>query len=438
MKTLRFILPVLLTFTLHAADRVALVIGNDAYQHARPLETAVNDASAVAGALQKLGFETLTASNAGLESMIEALDTLRVKAAGARAVLVYYAGHGIESNGTNYLVPVDAKLERELQLRTQALSMDSLLEELKRMNVPARMVILDCCRDNPLEGRSWLATRGSSGGLATLDQDTLNEATLVVYSASPGKPALDRMQDRDAHSPFTQALLDELPQPGIHSFEVFGRVEESVIKTTAGKQKPRLFYNGSTLPFREFRFAQGATAPQAPAPSPAVVQSAPPAPAPAEAVAAEAGPALPARGYFDLQALYEGGPYSGYNSYSRTRILTQVQEVLKKQGLYTSSADGTPGPGTQRALIAWQRAHAVPVSGRLDTTTLKALNLDAVREQQAPAPKPVAARPATPRPQPAASRQPTNPAVYLIGPPASSESLDEQFRRAATKFEQKR
>jgi hypothetical protein len=414
MKASWLFLALGLAVPLHAAERVALVIGNDAYQHARPLQTAVNDAAAVAGALQQLGFETVTVSNAGLERMVEVMQTLKAKAAGAQAVVVYYAGHGIESEGVNYLVPVDAKLEREIQLKTQALSVDDVLEDLKRMSVPARMVILDCCRDNPLEGRSWLATRGGGSGLAALDQDTLNEATLVVFSASPGKPALDRINDTDTHSPFTQALLDQLPQPGVHSFEVFGRVEERVIRLTSGKQKPRLFYNGSTLPFREFRFAQGGAV-AAPMP---VASTQPPTVPDAPA----AGPVLPERGYFDLEALFDSGPYAKYNSYSRARILRQAQDQLKAEGLYTSSADGAPGPGTQRGIIGWQRAHGVPVSGKLDTATLMGMRLDGIREQQAP----VAAKPA--------SRPPQTPRA----PAMPAESLDEKFRRAAEKFEKAR
>ncbi|MBK8091930.1 MAG: caspase family protein [Verrucomicrobiaceae bacterium] len=104
-----------LTLTTHAAERIALVIGNDAYQHARKLNTAVNDATAVAAKLKQLQFDVISLPNAGVEQMLTALESLKTKAADARAVLVYYAGHGIESDGANYLVPVDAKLEREIQ-----------------------------------------------------------------------------------------------------------------------------------------------------------------------------------------------------------------------------------------------------------------------------------------------------------------------------------
>lgn len=414
---MKALLPLLcLAFAAHAADRVALVIGNDAYKHARKLNTAVNDATAVAAKLRQLQFDVITLPNAGVEQMLTALESLKGKAADARAVLVYYAGHGIESDGVNYLVPVDARLEREIQLKTQAVSLDNVLDELKRINVPARMVILDCCRDNPLEGRSWLATRSAGGGgLGALAQDTLSEATLVVYSASPGKPALDRVEQADAHSPFTSALLAEMPKPGVHSFEMFGRVEDTVIQKTSGRQAPRIFYNGSTQPFRSFIFTPetagpitAADTPPAPAaqpmPQPPNIVSSPPSTAPQPAI-----PTLPASGYFDLDALYLSGPYAAYNRYSRIHILKQAQTKLKAAGFYTSTADGEPGPGTQRAILAYQQAQNLPLSGKLDAATLASLSLSGQSQMSAP----VASKP-TP------NRKPTKPryAAPTTPPPA--------------------
>jgi hypothetical protein len=381
--------------TAVAADRVALVIGNDAYQHARPLNAAVSDATAVASTLQKLGFETISASNAGLEQMIEAMDTLKTKAAGAQAVLVYYAGHGIEAQGANYLVPIDAKLEKEVQLQTQAVNLNSVLDKLTALNVPARMVILDCCRDNPLEGRSWLATRSAGGGgLGELPVQALPAATLVVYAASPGKPALDRVNDTDAHSPFTQALLDTLPEPGVHSFEVFGRVEESVLTRTEGRQSPRVFYNGSTLPFRNFRFSgQPTTASTTPVmtviqtPPVQMIAASPDSmpPTTVSLTASGVAPILPASGFFDLNALFIGSSYASYNTYSRSQILRKAQEKLKAGGFYTSTADGAPGPGTQRGIIAWQQTRSLPVTGLLDARTLASLELTNIAPMIEPA-----------------------------------------------------
>ncbi|HEY1051939.1 MAG TPA: caspase family protein, partial [Prosthecobacter sp.] len=102
---------------LCGGERVALVIGNDEYQHASKLSAAVNDATAVSLALQGLNFKVIRAMNAGVETMLEAVNKLKQTANGAESVLVYYAGHGIESGGVNYLVPVDARLEREVQLK---------------------------------------------------------------------------------------------------------------------------------------------------------------------------------------------------------------------------------------------------------------------------------------------------------------------------------
>jgi len=387
-----------------AAERVALVIGNEAYQHARPLNTAVNDAKAVEASLKARGFDVVPLRNAGVEDLLEGFVTLAERARGAEAVVVYYAGHGIESGGTNYLIPVDAQLEREVQLRTQTVSLDTVLEELKKMSVPARMVILDCCRDNPIQGRSWLATRSGGNGLAALAQDTLSEATLVVYSASPGKPALDRVEPTDQHSPFTHALLEHLPRPGVHSFEMFGLVEDGVIQRTGGRQAPRLFYNGSTQPFRNFRFSGPAPADSPPAPVPQpipmVQETPPPTPAPTTTLQ----PVLPPSGYFDLEGLYLSGPYASYNSYARSQILKQAQTKLKAAGLYTSSADGEPGPGTQRAILAYQQTHSLPLTGKLDAATLESLGL--AGQSELTPPKPVRrpqSSPPKPRPRPSSS-----------------------------------
>ena len=426
MKHLLIPLSFALMASVHATERVALVIGNDAYQHARPLKAAVNDATAVAGTLQKLGFETVSASNAGLEQMIEALETLKAKAASAKAVLVYYAGHGIESQGANYLVPVDAKLEKEIQLQTQAVNLNNVLEKLTALNVPARMVILDCCRDNPLEGRTWLATRSAGGGgLGELPVQNLPAATLVVYAASPGKPALDRVSETDRHSPFTQALLDTLPEPGVHSFEVFGRVEEAVLTRTEGRQSPRVFYNGSTLPFRNFTFS-GEPGSAVSTPTMTVIQTPPAAPSPISDVIGPQ-PNLPASGFFSLDALFVGSSYASYNSYSRSQILKKAQEKLKAGGLYRSSADGAPGPGTQRGIIAWQQAQNLPVTGLLDTATLTSLELNGI----APMVEPV-------RPASTPQRRPSSGSTPQATRPRSSGGGDmstEEFLRRARQLE---
>lgn len=430
-----FLILLALTFKAGAAERVALVIGNDAYLHARRLNAAVNDATAIAEALKRLDFEVVLAANAGLNEMMDAMAAVKQKAAGADAVLVFFAGHGVESDGVNYLVPVDAVLEREIHLKKQTVSLDEILAELKSLNVPARMVILDCCRDNPIEGRSWLTTRSSGGGgLAALSQDTLAEATLVVYAASPGKPALDQVENSGSHSPFTAALLAELPTPGIHSFEMFGKVEDTVIQSTEGRQAPRLFYNGSTQPFRNFFFAAANHIPEPPAAAP-ITQPATPAQvmtenslplAPPMAGAPSIvdtpttpaiSPELPRQGYLSIKELFASGPYAEYDRYSQSRILKTAQEKLKSLGHYSGTADGVPGPVTQRAIISYQQAASLPVTGRLNEEFLKALGLNGISPMT---------QPPSSKPEPPPSKPVTSPK------PGRSNSLtpEERVRRA--------
>lgn len=242
-----------------AADRVALVIGNNAYTHARKLKTAVADAEAVATTLRDtLGFHVISRTDASRDDMPEAVTEFLAAAKDAQAVLVYFAGHGVESEtlGGNFLVPVDAVLEKEVHLESQAYALNSLLERLKPLKAPVRLVVLDCCRNNPLEGRSWAGGRGETG-LGALDMQRLDGATMVVYSASPGKVARDSVSPGDKHSPFAAALLAEMAQPGATAFGTFAKVETAVYAATAETQRPKSFFSGSLAPFNDFVFLPG-------------------------------------------------------------------------------------------------------------------------------------------------------------------------------------
>jgi hypothetical protein len=376
-----------------AGKRVALVIGNDNYLHACRLDAAVNDARAVASALGRLNFTVVKVENAGISAMHEALDYAKVEAQGAEAFLVYYAGHGIESDKVNYLIPVDAKLERETELKFQTVSLDGILNEVKKLQVPACMLILDCCRDNPLQGlRSWASTRSTGGGMAGVTAEDLAEATLVMYSASPGKPALDRVNDGDRHSPFTTALLEQLPQPGMHSFEMFGRVEDAVIQRTGGRQSPRIFYNGSTQPFRGFAF-NGIASPYVEQTTletpPALNSNLNPSWTAQVDVEASSPPdvslPLATTKVLGLDELFEGTGYAGYNNYSKKGILAKAQEKLKNAGRYLGKVDGDTGPKTQAAINTWQQSRGLPVTGRLDEATLSSLAMDHMEEKFPPA-----------------------------------------------------
>lgn len=239
-----------------AGDRVALVVGNEAYQHTRPLETAVADAKAVSERLSKdSGFDTVLGLDLSRDGFYEAMADFMIKARGAEAVIVFFAGHGVESAtfGGNFLIPVDAALEKEVHLESQAISLDAVLEKLSRLPADVRLVILDCCRDNPLEGRSWANGRGGSG-LAPVDLQRLGGSTMVVFSASPGKVALDTINGEDRHSPFASAVLREIEREGANAFSAFALVEDSVFEATGQRQRPKVFLSGSLGPFHSFQF----------------------------------------------------------------------------------------------------------------------------------------------------------------------------------------
>src|SRR5262249_35081556 len=194
--------------------RVALVIGNGAYKHAPALTNPKNDAEAVAAALKRLKFEVIAgldldeaATRRILREFAEKLDGL----GNEDVAILFYAGHGLQVNGKNYLVPVDAKLERQRDLDFQAVSFDfvqSLMEKRAQTNI----VILDSCRDNPLARTlaRGMGTRSTVGaGLA--EMRGIND-TLIVYATNPGNVALD---GAEKHSPFTAALLKHIEQPGL-------------------------------------------------------------------------------------------------------------------------------------------------------------------------------------------------------------------------------
>lgn len=221
-----------------AAKRVALVLANSAYQHAPSLANPVNDGAVMAKTLKDAGFDVVDSRHD-----LTALDTRRVlrdfadSTRDADIAVVYYAGHGIEVEGSNYLIPVDAKLERDTDVYDEALSLDRVLvavEPAKQL----RLVILDACRDNPF-GRTMkrtLASRGIGRGLAQVEPTSSN--TLIAYSAKAGFTA----QDGDgANSPFTIALSKHLTTPGLDVRRAFGFVRDDVLKSTGNKQEPFVY-----------------------------------------------------------------------------------------------------------------------------------------------------------------------------------------------------
>jgi uncharacterized caspase-like protein len=221
-----------------ADKRVALVIGNSAYKHVPKLTNPANDAGAIALLLKSAGFDTVeTRNDISIGEMRRTVSDFSERTRDADIAVIYYAGHGIEVGGTNYLVPIDATLRRDIDVEDETVSLDRLLqvmEPAKRL----RLVILDACRDNPFLNSMarTMASRAIGRGLARVEPVTSD--TLIAFAAKAGSTAAD---GSSIHSPFTSALLRHVVTPGLDIRLAFGRVRDEVLEKTASKQDPFVY-----------------------------------------------------------------------------------------------------------------------------------------------------------------------------------------------------
>jgi hypothetical protein len=237
-----------------AEKRIALVIGNSAYQSVSRLESPKNDALLVAETLSKLGF-TLVGGGAQVEldksNFDSAVQRFGNQLIGADVALFYYAGHGLQVRGTNYLVPVTANPTRETDVDFQMVDVSLVLRQMEGAGTKLNIVILDACRNNPFGGRGL---RASDGGLA---QIRAPEGTLLSYATQPGNVALD---GDDGHSPYTRALVETMQKPGLDVLQAFNQVGLLVKRATGSSQQPWV----SSSPIDgSFYFASNGAAPQA-------------------------------------------------------------------------------------------------------------------------------------------------------------------------------
>jgi len=268
--------------------RVALVIGNSAYQKVPRLENPERDAKALAAAFRNLGFAAVSvATDATREKLIEVLRSFADEAEKADWAVVYYAGHGVEIGGTNYLLPVDAKIASDRDVQFEAVPLDQVMAAVEPAR-KLRLMILDACRDNPFvshmrrtpapaaaplpaAGPGAKGTRSVGRGLGAVN---VTGATLVVYAAKHGQVALD---GEGGNSPFAAALLQRIATPGVEIDKLFRLVRDDVMEATAGRQEP---YTYGSLPGRvDFYFvgkAPGAAAPRSIAPVAAIPGVTPP------------------------------------------------------------------------------------------------------------------------------------------------------------------
>ncbi|WP_082660123.1 caspase family protein [Sphingopyxis sp. H050] len=216
--------------TAAEARKVALIIGNSDYANTSRLVNPANDIKLVAASARSAGFDDVTiAANLSVNDFQKAMRDFRVKAEGAEIAMVYYAGHGIEAQGKNWLIPTDAGLKSDLDLPYEAVNLDRVMESVSGAQI--RMVILDSCRNNPF-GRSWKSgTRAVQTGLAGVEADDV----LVIFAAAPGQTAAD---GTGVNSPFAASLARRLPQPDLPVQLLGGAIRDDVLAATEGRQRP--------------------------------------------------------------------------------------------------------------------------------------------------------------------------------------------------------
>ena len=252
-----------------AASRVALVIGNATYEHAPVLKNPLNDATDVGEAFRRLGFSVTPLENAGYAALRRGLLEFQRAASASEVAVVYYAGHGIEVDHRNFLVPVDARLASDLDVEYEAVPLELVQRAVERAS-GLRVVILDACRENPfaVSMQRAGATRSIGRGLARVEP---SGETLVAYAAKGGTVAAD---GEGRNSPYSEALLANLEEPGLEVGLMFRRVRDAVLASTGGRQEP--FVYGS-LSSRGVYLAAGpgpGSAPPSGGPAPAIVPGA--------------------------------------------------------------------------------------------------------------------------------------------------------------------
>jgi len=263
----------LLSADAEPARRVALVIGNGTYAEAGTLANPVNDALDIADKLRSIGFEVIEGNDLGKRELERSIGEFSDALEGAGVGLFYYAGHGLQVDGRNYIVPVDARLDMPVKLQLEAVPIDEVLDIMEQQT-KVSLVFLDACRNNPFaRSLSRTATTRSATALAGLAQFDSTRGSFIAFSTAPGAVAMD---GTGRNSPFASALLRHIGEPGQSINDMMIAVRRDVVSQTREGQRP--WEQGSLL--ERFEFVPG----EGPAPKPK--PAAEPAPAPAPQVAA--------------------------------------------------------------------------------------------------------------------------------------------------------
>ncbi|MBB3902974.1 caspase family protein [Methylobacterium brachythecii] len=449
-----------------ADRRVALVIGNGAYENVPALDNPLTDSKAIAAALKRIGFDVVEGYDLKLDGMRSLVGQYASKLDGAKVAFVYYAGHGVAVAGDNYLLPTDTVLKSEADLDFKTMNVNLVLRQMQRED-RVNVVILDACRDNPFAKELARSLKTRSASVASgLSEITVNSAagTMIAFATDPGKTALDGSGSHN--SPFTTALLKHMETPGVSISTVMDRVREDVWRSTGERQRP--WVNTSIIGEFYLNPAPAAAVQVAAAEVPGV-PSANPAMAAAGPQALEiklwesaerSGAAEDYRAYLDAHPngyfaqiarnrIARGAPAgrsiqseaelkepgttqteSGLALSVKDRI--EAQQRLRAIGFDPGGTSGTFGPGTRRALTNWQKTKGLPDSGFLTKAQQVALWEQSETDYQKAIARPQAeraVRAAVPRPQrpaPAQARAMREPAPYpQQAPPQRGPSLGE-------------
>ena len=372
------------------AERVALVVGNAAYAHAPRLANPLNDAADVGVALQRLGFTVDRLDNADKAELEQALHKLSQAAAGSQIALVFYAGHGIEVDKHNFLVPVSARLASEQDVEFETVPLELVMRAVGRAS-GLGLVILDACRENPFVAsmRRSQATRSIGRGLARVDPPG---QALVWYAAREGQVASDGGGQRN--SPYAAALLAHIETPGLEVMQLFREVRDTVLESTAKKQEP--FVYGSLSSQGVYLTAGAELDPAFPTAVPPPVGEAASDRLAAEELAAERvfwESVKDSTNLADIQAYLDHYPGGAYEVLARNRLkgiaeppgitpemveLGRADRRLIQLGLLAAGfdlgmADGLIGDRTRAALRQWQALQGAAVTGYLDVESARLL-----------------------------------------------------------------
>ncbi len=356
-----------------AEKRVALVLGNAAYKEA-PLKNPVNDARAMAAKLKQLGFTVILRENTTKLEMERAVADFGDQLGPETIGLFFYAGHGMQVDGRNFLVPTDARIATQARVRLETLDVDLVLDQMAAAGSRVNLVLLDACRNNPFERRF----RATGGGLAQINAP---QGTLISYATAPGKVAADGAGDNGL---YTAELLRALDTPGLQVEEVFKRVRIEVARVSQGAQTP---WEASSLTGTFYFRDPAATAAQAPLPAPPPVAAPPAAVSPDRdavfwtSIQNSDNPAL-------FEAYLQQFPAGTFAPIARARI-----DALRKPAPAALAAAPAPVPAPAPAPLPTPAPMSLPAPAAAPAPPAPPQRQDLLA---AAIPPPAAAEPATP------------------------------------------